>query len=121
MYRTGAVGDGAKDDSAAFRSALISSASRVHVPGGIYLLGPEPLDIPANVALCGDGRGTVLKAALGTAVLLRLAAGAQVRDLAIDGAGVRTGETNDGMIEVRNASGCLVDSIVVTACGSAQR
>ena len=115
----GAVGDGVKDDSAAFRRALTSAASRVHVPGGTYLLGPEPLDVPPNVALCGDGRGTILKPAPGTAVLLRLAAGAQVRDLAIDGAGVKTGETNDGMIEIRNASGCLVDSVVVTACDRA--
>ena len=80
---TGAVGDGVTDDTAAFRKALSSGEARVYVPGGTYLIGPEPLGISTNVCLAGDGRATVPKPSTDTAVLFNLKSGAQVRDLTI--------------------------------------
>ena len=58
----GAVGDGETDDTAAFRKVLSDGGRLVRVPAGVYLIGPEPLDLAENLSLRGDGRATVLTA-----------------------------------------------------------
>lgn len=115
----GAVGDGETDDTAAFRKALAEGAGCVRVPAGVYLVGPEPLDLPENTSLRGDGRGTVLKPAAGTGELLRLANGTQVRDVSIDGRGVQSGSVADGLLVVRRSEGCLIESVAVRDCDRA--
>ena len=115
----GAVGDGKTDDTAAFRKALPGGGGLVRVPAGVYLIGPEPLDLPENTSLRGDGRATILRPAKGTGELLRFAHGVQVRDLSIDGSGVKSGSVGDGLLVVRNANGCLIDSVAVRDCDRA--
>jgi parallel beta-helix repeat protein len=57
----GARGDGARDDSAAFRKA-IATGRRVMVPAGTYVLSQIDLSDGQTVVLCGAGRGvTTLK------------------------------------------------------------
>jgi len=91
----------------------------VNLPAGTYLLGPEPIEIPANVSLRGAGKATILKPVKGTAELFNLKSGAQLRDLAIDGKNVKSGYVSDGLIVVRYADGCLIDSVYVTDCDRA--
>ena len=106
-------------DTAALKKMLNSGAGMVNLPAGTYELGPEPIEIPANVSLRGAGRATILKPVKGTGVLFNLKSGSQIRDLAIDGKGVKKGRVQQGMIVLRRANGCLIDSIYVTNCDRA--
>jgi len=114
----GAKGDGKTNDTAAFAEAFAGGGS-VHVPPGTYVLGPTPLNLPRNSLLRGDGRATILKPTKDTGELLRFGHGARVRDLFIDGKDVKSGSVGDGLLVVRYADGCLIDSVVVRDCDRA--
>ena len=111
----GAKGDGETNDTTAFEKAL-SGGGNLYVPAGTYILGPKPMNIPKNLVLWGDGRGTVLKPVKGTGVLFKLSSGAQIRNLSIDGKNVKKGGVNDGLIVIRRANGCLIDSVYIKDC-----
>ena len=107
------------EDTAALKKMLASGAGVVNLPAGTYLLGPEPIEIPVNVSLRGAGRATVLRPVKGTGVLFNLKSGAQIRDLAIDGKNVTKGRVQDGLIVMKWADGCLIDSVYVKDCDRA--
>ena len=114
----GAKGDGKTNDTAAFEKALAGGGS-IYIPAGTYLLGPERLNIPKNLVIRGDGRATVLKPVKGTAELFTLNSGAQMRNLSIDGRDVKKGSVSNGLIVVRRADDCLIDSVYVKDCDRA--
>jgi hypothetical protein len=72
----GALGDGKKDDTAAFAAAMKAAAETgnfaVFVPRGHYLIGTR-LDVPANVILEGVYRGPAGRAHEAGSVLLAVA------------------------------------------------
>lgn len=76
-----ATGDGATDDSEAFRDAIaaaVVSGREVYVPNGTYLLGRDGgnfycLNLPASVVVRGESRGgAILKMKAGAADSVRL-------------------------------------------------
>ncbi len=65
----GAVGDGVANDTAAFKAAIASGASKIYIPAGTYLTDfTNPtyrtdgiLNIPSGMTFEGDGENTVLR------------------------------------------------------------
>lgn len=86
----GALGNGVANDAAAIQSALDAvsavSGGEVFIPDGTFMLGSS-LNIPANTTLRGAGKASVLKlmAAVNAPAVILAGAGAEVRDLKIDG------------------------------------
>ncbi len=80
----GALGDGVRDDTAAFQAAL-AAALRVSVPAGRYRI-TSPLVLGENRTLEGVGQGTVLVADGDDFPLIELpAAYASLRDMRLEG------------------------------------
>lgn len=80
----GEVGDGVADDTAVFALALATSAKRVYVPEGVYVL--EGLTIPAGKTLFGPGT-LKWKGAAAAPMLTLAGADTGVEGLTLDGNG----------------------------------
>lgn len=74
----GAKGDGAQDDTGAIIAALAAAAKAssggvLYFPAGTYVVNPKSVkpgggdiimfDLPSDITLCGEGRGSVVKVA----------------------------------------------------------
>lgn len=55
LKQLGAVGDGVNDDSAYLKKALVSGASNIIIPTGIFNLNYKELKIPKNISISGEG------------------------------------------------------------------
>lgn len=86
----GALGDGATNDAAAIQAAIDAASAagggEVFIPDGTSMLGSS-LNVPANTTLRGSGVTSILKlmAAVNAPAVILSGAGAEVRDLKIDG------------------------------------
>lgn len=85
----GAVGDGATNDTDAFRRALDSSKSAIIVPPGVYMLD-DTLVVPSDRVILGFGSASRLKlvpnVADGTDILSATgASNITIRDIVLDG------------------------------------
>lgn len=110
----GAKGDGTTNDTPAFNRALASGAGELRLPPGTYLLGPETLVFPPNLTVAGAGNATVIKAAKGTALLFKLAAGDTLKDFRLDGSLAAKGEIPDPpLILLANANGIRLERLAV--------
>lgn len=80
----GAVGDGIADDTAKIQAALnTGSGATVYIPKGTYLV--SSLTALTETIICGDGRGSVLKAS-GTGNILVIngvSGGTQIEDVTV--------------------------------------
>jgi hypothetical protein len=112
----GAVGDGVADDTSAIQSA-IDAGTCVRIPAGIYRV--SRLRLKSNLALVGDGAGSVLQGSAGMTLLQGLSASSntfleniELRGLRMQGAVTKAGFSEHvhllSMAGVRNV---LIDNV----------
>ncbi len=116
LTKYGAKGDGKTNCTAALKRALASGCKSIRIPAGVYMLGPETLNMPVNTLVFGDGPGTVLRLAKGTETLLNMGTGARLDSLAIDGKLGKSGGVGDGVVSLGGSAGCVVDSVSFKDC-----
>ena len=84
---------------------------------GQYQVGPGTLDIPADFELIGAGRSTVIHAASGTKVALRLHSGSRLSNMHFDGHGVAKGNVNDPFISIpSDTANVTLDNLHIADC-----
>jgi len=101
----GAVSDGLTNASSAFARALASGATSIDIPPGVYLVGPETLQVPPNVTLHGSGASSVLKLAPATATLFAVSANDRLEMISFVGTGCKAGGPSDPGIINASAAG----------------
>ena len=89
LEKYGAVGDGTTDDSAAMTAAIAAIASGGTIllgAGKTYLVGASaPYTLPTNSSIIGQGRGSALKTASNTTVLVTGGQNITLRDFRVFG------------------------------------
>ena len=89
----------------------------LRLPAGQYQVGPGTLEIPANFELIGAGPASVVHAAPGTKVALRLGSGARLSHICFDGHGAAPGSVGDFFILIpRDAANVTLDDLEVRDC-----
>lgn len=113
----GAVGDGVTDDTTAIQNALNSSASRVYIPEGNYLI--SSLNVPSNIIICGDGYSSKLSATgLGNIFELTNVSNVVIDSLHLKGLNNATSNVNGAGINATSTSQVVVKNCYLDSFGS---
>ena len=116
----GAEGNGTANDTVAFGKALASGAKDIYLPAGTYRIGPDALNVPAEVYLHGDGPASKLVLAADTGVLFNLSDGVTLARFAIEGKVGKRGEVSDGVVHLGwGADRCRVEAVEFRDCDRA--
>lgn len=106
--------------SEALVAALAAGRQDVALAPGTYVVGPDALVVPADTRIRGASRATVVRAAEGTAVLMRLGEGVTLSDFVVDGASIAEGGVTDAVIELGDpADRCVISSVAFRDCNRA--
>lgn len=104
-----------RDISARIKKAASEGRMEVVIPAGSYVVGPQAIVIPSNMAIRGTGNATVIKLAEGTGTAFLPGKGSSIAAMHIDGAKGRPGGVSDGVIMLGNGShGVTIDSVSFT-------
>jgi hypothetical protein len=97
------------------KDALASGAKEIVIPAGRHPVGPEPLKIPGNTLLRGEGPASVLVASDGARTLLQPASGSRLENFAIDGTRAAKGSaTESALLQINRAARVSVEGIGIT-------
>lgn len=115
----GAEGNGETDDGPALQRVLDSGAARVYLPPGHYRIGPQPLTVPPDVLLYGEGPRSVLHLSQSTRTLLLVQHGARLRDFAVEGSAAVPREFDEPVVSLppgADAHGVTIEGLHFSDC-----